>query len=154
MARLALVLGNESVTVWEKNPQRAIGGAGYPVVEPDADSRRDYQAVYDVSGDSSLLDTLITRVAPGGEIVLAGFYSERLSFAFPAAFMREARIRIAAEWRPADLIAVKQLIESGRLDLDGLITHRHQAAAAPAAYRTAFTDPSCLKMILDWRVSA
>jgi 3-hydroxyethyl bacteriochlorophyllide a dehydrogenase len=74
-----------------------------------------------------------------------------LSFAFPAAFMREARIRIAAEWKEADLIAVKRLIESGDLDLDGLITHRQVATEAPSAYRTAFTDPSCLKMILDWR---
>ncbi len=24
------------------------------------------------------------------------------------------------------------------------------AAEAPAAYRKAFTDPACLKMILDW----
>jgi 3-hydroxyethyl bacteriochlorophyllide a dehydrogenase len=65
--------------------------------------------------------------------------------------MREARIRIAAEWREADLLAVKNLIDSGRLNLDGLITHRQEASDAPAAYRTAFTDPSCLKMILDWR---
>ena len=42
---------------------------------------------------------LIARLAPGGEIVLAGFYDTPLSFAFPPAFMREARIRIAAEWR-------------------------------------------------------
>ena len=53
----------------------------------------------------SLLDPLIGRLAPGGEIVLAGFYSEPLSFAFPPAFMREARIRVAAEWQPPDLAA-------------------------------------------------
>ena len=104
-----------------------------------------------MSGDSRILDTLIGRLAPGGEIVLAGFYSEPLSFAFPAAFMREARIRVAAEWRDADITAVKALIDSGRLDLGGLITHRQEATEAVQAYRTAFTDPSCLKMILDWR---
>jgi 3-hydroxyethyl bacteriochlorophyllide a dehydrogenase len=65
--------------------------------------------------------------------------------------MREARLRIAAEWRPEDLLAVKTLIESGELSIDGLITHRQQASSAPAAYRTAFSDPSCLKMVLDWR---
>jgi 3-hydroxyethyl bacteriochlorophyllide a dehydrogenase len=43
------------------------------------------------------------------------------------------------------------MAESGRLSLDGLITHRHPAAEADAAYRTAFGDPACLKMILDWR---
>jgi 3-hydroxyethyl bacteriochlorophyllide a dehydrogenase len=151
IARLTLVLGRDAPVVWERNPNRVAGASGYSVVHPDADTCRGYRAIYDVSGDGTLLDTLITRLAPGGEIVLAGFYSQSLSFAFPAAFMREARMRIAAEWREADLLAVKQLVESGRLNLDGLITHRQQASAAPAAYRTAFTDPSCLKMILDWR---
>ena len=46
---------------------------------------------------------------------------------------------------------MKQLAESGQLSLDGLITHRQASSDAPAAYRTAFTDPACLKMILDWR---
>ena len=151
IARLAALRTGNAPVVWERNANRIAGAAGYAVIHPDVDSRRDYRAIYDVSGDSMLLDTLVARLAPGGEIVLAGFYSESLSFAFPAAFMREARIRIAAEWRDADLIAVKELVESGELNLDGLITHRQEASDAPSAYRTAFTDPSCLKMILDWR---
>ena len=104
-----------------------------------------------MSGDASLLDALIGRLAPGGEIVLAGFYSDRLSFAFPPAFMREARIRIAAQWQPTDLAAVAALAGSGELSLAGLITHREGADAAAQAYRTAFDDAACLKMILDWR---
>jgi 3-hydroxyethyl bacteriochlorophyllide a dehydrogenase len=154
IARLAVLLGTEAPVVWERNGNRADGATGYKVVHPDTDTRRDYRAICDVSGDASLLDTLIGRLAHGGEIILAGFYSDSLSFAFPPAFMREARIRIAAEWKPADLQAVKALVESGRLNLDGLITHRQEAADAPAAYRTAFTDPSCLKMVLDWRSHA
>jgi 3-hydroxyethyl bacteriochlorophyllide a dehydrogenase len=151
IARLGLLLSGRPPVVWEKNPNRVAGATGYPVMSPDEDPRRDYRAIYDVSGDSAILDSLIGRLAPGGEIVLAGFYSDPLTFGFPAAFMREARIRVAAEWRDADLVAVKSLIESGALDLNGLITHRQEATDAAAAYRTAFTDPSCLKMILDWR---
>ena len=67
-------------------------------------------------------------MARGGEIVLAGFY-DRLSFAFPPAFMREARLRIAAEFRPEDLETVRRLVECGNLSLDGLITHRMDADA-------------------------
>ena len=103
MARMALALGNDAVTVWETNAARVDGATGYAVLHPDADSRHDYRAIYDVSGAAGLLDTLIARLAPGGEIVLAGFYSEPLAFAFPPAFMREIRLRVAAEWRPADL---------------------------------------------------
>jgi 3-hydroxyethyl bacteriochlorophyllide a dehydrogenase len=120
-------------------------------VHPDDDARRDYRAIYDVSGDAAILDTLIQRLAPGGEIVLAGFYSEPLSFAFAPAFMREAHIRAAAEWQRPDLLAVKELIDTGRLTLDGLITHHATAVQAAAAYRTAFGDAHCLKMVLDWR---
>ena len=151
LARLSTLAGREPPTVWERNPQRAQGASGYAVIHPDADQRRNYRAIYDVSGDAHLLDTLIGRLAPGGQITLAGFYCEPLSFQFAPAFMRETRIRIAAEWREPDLVAAKELVESGRLSLDGLITHRSHASDAPAAYRTAFTDSSCLKMILDWR---
>jgi 3-hydroxyethyl bacteriochlorophyllide a dehydrogenase len=150
LARIAIAAGGEPV-VWEKNPGRATGACGYQVVDPEMDDRRDYRSIYDVSGDSGLLDALIGRLAPGGEIVLAGFYSEKLSFAFPPAFMREARIRIAAQWQKSDLAAVKDLAESGRLSFDGLITHRRDATQAESAYRQAFNDPDCLKMVLDWR---
>lgn len=149
LARLAVLNGTRP-TVWESNPDRTSGASGYDVVDPDADPRRDYTSVYDVSGDSRLLDSLIARLAPGGEVVLAGFYAEPLSFTFPPAFMREARIRIAAQWREADLIAVRDLVEAGSLSLSGLVTHEAAASDAPAAYRTAFGDPSCLKMVLDW----
>ncbi len=150
IARLAVLAGG-SPMVWEANPGRRYGAVGYDVVDPSADSRRNYRCICDVSGDGSLLDTLIGRLAPGGEVVLAGFYDAPLSFVFPPAFMREARIRVAAQWQPQDLIAVRSLAESGRLSLDGLITHRSSATDADAAYRTAFGDPACLKMILDWK---
>jgi 3-hydroxyethyl bacteriochlorophyllide a dehydrogenase len=149
LARLAVASG-ANPTVWERNPGRADGAIGYTVIDPEHDTRRDYRAIYDVSGDPKLLDTLIGRLKPGGEIVLAGFYSENLSFSFPPAFMREARIRCAAQWQEQDLRTVKTLIESGALSLDGLITHRRPAAEATDAYRTAFSETACLKMILDW----
>lgn len=154
LARLNVAAGQTDTVVWERDAQRAAGAEGYTVLHPDADPRRNYRAIYDVSGDASILDTLIGRLAPGGEIVLAGFYSERVSFAFAPAFMREAQIRAAAEWQRPDLLAVKDLIEDGVLSLDGLITHREEAMHADAAYRTAFGDAACLKMILDWRHSA
>ncbi|MGG5888755.1 chlorophyll synthesis pathway protein BchC [Falsiroseomonas sp. HC035] len=150
VARIVVASGGAPM-VWETNPARAEGAIGYQVMAPEDDARRDYRCICDVSGDSALLDSLVQRLAPGGEVVLAGFYSAPLSFAFPPAFMREARFRVAAEWRQPDLLAVRDLLDAGRLSFEGLITHRSDAAAAPDAYRTAFNDPACLKMILDWR---
>jgi 3-hydroxyethyl bacteriochlorophyllide a dehydrogenase len=154
LARLTIAAGAPAPVVWETDVLRRAGATGYAVVDPAADTRRNYRTICDASGDASLLDALIARLAPGGEIVLAGFYDQPLSFAFPPAFMREARLRVAAQWQDADLRAVRAWAETGRLSLAGLITHRRSAADAPSAYRTAFADPACLKMVLDWRSCA
>ncbi len=154
LARMTVLSEYPAPTVWETNPARADGAMGYRVVHPDDDDRRDYRAIYDASGDAKILDRLIARLAPGGEIVLAGFYNEPLSFNFAPAFMREAQIRAAAEWKPADMLAVRELAESGFLPLDGLITHHAEPQQADSAYRTAFGDSACLKMVLDWSATA
>lgn len=154
LARLTIASGAPAPTVWEINPARSAGADGYDIVHPDADERRDYRSICDVSGDSSLLDTLIGRLGKGGEVTLAGFYQQPLSFTFPPAFMREARIRVAAEWGPDDLVAIRAMVSSGALSLTGLASHVQPVADATSAYPTAFTDPACLKMILDWSACA
>lgn len=154
LARLTIAAGGKPPTVWEVNAERRSGAMGYSVVDPEDDPRRDYRAIYDASGAKGLLDQLVMRLAKGGEVVLAGFYTEPVAFAFPPAFMKEARIRIAAEWVPEDLAATRALVESGALSLSGLITHHADPRSAATAYETAFTDSSCLKMILDWSKAA
>ena len=156
IVRLAVALGAPLPTVWETNPARrepapaGAASAGYRAIDPADDTRRDYRTICDASGAADLLDTLIPRLGKGGEIVLAGFY-DRLSFAFPPAFMREARLRISAEFTPNDTAAVTALVANGALRLDGLISHTRPASEAAEAYPQAFTDPDCLKMVLDWR---
>ena len=150
LARIAVATGATPPTVWETNAARADGADGYAVIDPQADDRRDYRAIYDASGDGALLDGLIARLTRGGEVVLAGFYDKPLKLNFPPAFMREAKLRIAAEFLPSDLEAVTAMVASGALSLDGLVTHTRPAAAATEAYPVAFTDPACLKMVLDW----
>ena len=151
LARFCMLGGGAPPVVWERDPTRRDGADGYDVIDPADDDRHDYETIYDVSGDPTLLDTLISRLAGGGEVVLAGFYAAPMTFAFPPAFMREARLRVSAEWKPNDMARVTRLVEEGGLSLDGLITHRADAEQADKAYRTAFGDPACLKMILDWR---
>ena len=147
----ARAAGAPAPTVWEIDSSRQGGAEGYEVIAPDLDPRRDYQSIYDASGNGSLLNELISRIAKGGEIVLAGFYTQPLNFAFPPAFMKEARIRIAAEWQKEDMIATRALIENGALSLAGLITHHMAAEEAHKAYPVAFDDPACLKMMLNWK---
>ncbi len=151
LARVAMAVGGDAPVVWETSKNRRGGGQGYTVIDPAADTRNGYASIYDASGSADILDALIGRLSPGGEIALAGFYESRLGFEFPPAFMCEARIRVAAEWKEQDLRDTARLIADGKLSLKGLITHHRSALDAPSAYRTAFNDPDCLKMILDWR---
>lgn len=148
VARVIVALGG-APTVWEINPERMDGHA-YPVLHPADDTRRDYCAICDVSGDAAILDKALPYLARGGEIILAGFYSSPPAFNFPLAFRKEMRLRVAAEWVPGDLDAVISLAASGRLDLSGLVTHTSPARDAAAAYTRAFEDPSCLKLLIDW----
>lgn len=150
LARLTVAAGAPAPVVWETQAARRSGAEGYTVVHPDEDTTAQYHAIYDVSGDAGVLHTVIPRLVKGGEVVLAGFYRQDLSFAYAPAFMREASIRVAAEWKRADLLAVTELVNTGRLSLDGLITHTESPVRAHAAYEAAFGDPLCLKMVLDW----
>ena len=149
-ARLVLALGGTAPTVWEINAARVSGAEGYPVVHPDHDPRRDYSTILELSGANDILDALIPRLARHGEIVLGGFYHEPVSFTFPLAFMRAMQLKIAAEFSPTDLADVTAMVTDGRLSLDHIITHSVPAADAAQAYATAFGDPTCVKMILNW----
>ena len=151
LARITIAAGAPPPVVWEIDKGRQSGSLGYEVLHPDDDPRRDYRTIYDASGAADVLNMLMGRITKGGEIVLAGFYADDVSFAFPPAFMKEARFRIAAEWTPDDLVATRELVEAGMLSLEGLITHTRPAADAAKAYPTAFRDPDCLKMILEWK---
>lgn len=153
MARLVLALGGDDLTVWETDASRAKARA-YTVVHPDSDTRRDYKTICDASGSIEALDQAVMSAARGAKIVLAGFYAKRVSFDFPPAFMRELTFKIAAEWAPEDMTAVQALRAKGRLNFDGLVTHVRSVSEAQEAYATAFTQPECLKMVLDWRVSS
>lgn len=151
VARVMLALGHPAPEVWETNPARRDGALGYQVLAGPENPAERFASVLDASGDAGVLDSVIPQLAPSGLIVLAGFYGERVSFPFVPAFMREAQFRIAAEFKPEDVQSVLALVRDGLLSLDGLITNLVAARDAAAAYSAAFSDPSCVKMAIDWR---
>ena len=151
LARMVVAAGKPAPVVWETQAVRQSGALGYGVIHPDEDARKDYRCICDVSGDSGILNRVIPKMAPGGEVVLAGFYKQDLSFSYAMAFMREASIRVAAQWKKHDLDAVLAMFHDGSLPLEGLITHFETPQRAQQAYEVAFGDPQCLKMVIDWR---
>ena len=151
LARMVVAAGKPAPVVWETQAVRQSGALGYGVIHPDDDARKDYRCICDVSGDSGILNRVIPKMAPGGEVVLAGFYKQDLSFSYAMAFMREASIRVAAQWKQHDRDAVVAMFHNGSLPLEGLITHFETPQRAQQAYEVAFGDPQCLKMVIDWR---
>jgi len=155
IARIACGLGQTPPRVLETSAGRRSGADGYDVLDPSSDVIRvPCHCIIDASGNPAALDPAIARLARGGELVLAGFYGKRVGFEFPPAFMREISISLAAEFRPEDTRAVLDLVATGRLSLKGLVTHHAPPSEAGSAYRTAFGDPACLKMVIDWRKTA
>ncbi|MEM0985800.1 MAG: chlorophyll synthesis pathway protein BchC [Pseudomonadota bacterium] len=149
-ARLTLALDGPPPTVWEIRPER-MDAQDYAILDPRDDPRMDYRTIMDLSGDSRVIDTAIAHGQKRVSVTLAGFYHDRPSFNFPPAFIKEATLHVAAEWTEADLAGVLDLVRRGQLSLGGLITHIDTPDNADTAYRTAFEDPACLKLILDWR---
>ncbi|MDP3202448.1 MAG: hypothetical protein Q8M80_00105 [Hydrogenophaga sp.] len=52
LARLTVAAGAPAPVVWETQAARRTGAEGYSVIDPLEDTRKDYRAIYDVSGDS------------------------------------------------------------------------------------------------------
>lgn len=154
IARVTMALGFSAPVVWETATARCTGATGYHVTHPADDGDGRYDIAIDASGDAGAIDGIITRLRKPAELILAGFYGERVGYAFAPAFMRELTLSIAAEFRPQDVSAIIALVETGRLSLDGLLTHRAAPAQASSAYSTAFNDLGCLKMVIDWRKAA
>lgn len=154
IARIVMALDFAAPVVWETAAARHAGATGYPVMHPGEDGDTRYGTAIDASGDATAIDSIITRLRKPAELILAGFYGERIGYAFAPAFMRELTLSIAAEFRPDDVSAVIRLVETGRLCLDGLLTHQAAPAQASSAYATAFNDLGCLKMVIDWRKAA
>ena len=121
------------------------------MLDPAEDDRRDYQRICDVSGASTIIDQAVHHLIQRGDGVTGRLLRRTHQFDFPAAFMREIDIRISAEWQPEDMQTALELVSGGDLSLSGIITHDHPYDSAETAYQQAFSDPRCLKMVLDWR---
>jgi 3-hydroxyethyl bacteriochlorophyllide a dehydrogenase len=155
LARLALAAGVPAPTVWEIDPGRMGGAAGYEVVHPDNDPRRDYHAIYDASGDPKLLDHA-DRTSRQGRRSRAwpGFYAPNRcpSHSRPRSCVRRGsgsrRNGPAMIWSPR-----ATLIDHGALSpRQSHLAHRSEPRPTPRTLtRRRSTDPACLKMILNWK---
>jgi len=103
----------------------------------------------EATGVSSEIATCARALEPGGAIVLLSYY-DTLTTSFSDLFVKESALLPSREWTPADLFAARDIIAGEAVDLGPLARHVVPIERYESAYRTAFEDPSILKVVLQW----
>ncbi len=97
----------------------------------------DVDVAFEVAGTDAGLAAAIDGARPGGRVVLVGIPSgDGTTFRAAAARRKELSLRMSRRMRSEDLDRAIALATDGRIDLDGLITHRFSLDEAPAAFAT------------------
>jgi 3-hydroxyethyl bacteriochlorophyllide a dehydrogenase len=134
-ARLGHVAGAISV---DATRQTLTEAAGAPL---------DY--ILEATGRSEMIGVCAKALSAGGSIVLLSYY-DVLTTPFVDVFIKEATLLVAREWTHPDLLAARDFIADGCVDVADLAQHAFPISSYQAAYKTAFEDPSTLKVILQW----
>jgi 3-hydroxyethyl bacteriochlorophyllide a dehydrogenase len=150
LARLTVAAGLPPPTVWETNATRAEGDFGYAVIHPETDTRRDYRAIYDVSGDVRILDTVMPAWPRGAKSCWPAFTPSRChSTSRRPSCAKPPSVPLPNGSAPTCWPS-RNWPSPARCAWTASSPTR-SVPERPDAYRTAFGDAACLKMVLDWR---
>lgn len=143
------------VAVTDKNANRLARASADRCVDVSAETLTDavdepVNVIVEATGSMAALAAALPLLAPGGTILLLGYYRE-VALPYMPLFLKEARLLTAKEWAPGDLARCRDAIADGTLDVSALLTHIRPIDDVAAAYDTALNDLECLKLVLDWR---
>ncbi len=168
-----LVLGQGAVGILAVQLARHMGASLVAATEP-VQNRLDYSAAdlkvnpstqdvsaalagheFDVMIDSTgimnAIETGLRFLKFHGKVIFGGYY-QRMNIDYSQAFEKELSFIAAKQWARGDLLRVRELIRREKLQAGKIFTHSHAVDGdLSEAYRQAFSDPDCLKMILNWK---
>lgn len=132
-AACAKALGGSNVVLLERNEDRAQqlrDGLGLEVVSGGDDVPQRVaaalggapQVVLEAAGHESAPQLAVDLVDLGGVIVLAGVLFEPVQVSQLVVVMKEAQLRGAFFYKPSDFDAAIELLASGNLPTDGIVT--------------------------------
>jgi 3-hydroxyethyl bacteriochlorophyllide a dehydrogenase len=116
---------------------------------PLDEALHDIDAVIEATGHSEELARAARVLRPGGTIVLLSYYDE-MRTPYVDLFVKEVSLLVAREWAHDDLLAARDALASGAIDVGRMADHVVPIAEYERAYKTAFEDPSVPKVILKW----
>jgi bacteriochlorophyllide a dehydrogenase len=157
-ARIARLQGAAHVAVADRVPVRLGVAQADQVIDVTRESldeaigEANINVLIEATGSMTALAGGLPLLANHGRVLLLGYY-DHINIPYAPVFMREAQVLVAREWQfgpDGDLPRARDMIASGELDVRGLLTHRVPLDRIQAAYRLAFEDPSCLKLVVEW----
>ncbi len=116
-----------------------------------APSRRAFEVdvVYDAAGADGVLDAAIAAARPGGRVVVVGIPDgDRSTFHAAPARRKELTLVLCRRMRASDLPRAIALAESGRLELESLVSARYSLDEGSQAFRD-LVDRRGLKVLVE-----
>lgn len=157
VAEIAKHFGAELVVATDLNAERLAHSSANIRVKVDEHNLVDALAgmlcdvAIDCTGSMKAVEHSFAHLAMNAKVILAGFY-QRIDLPYHVAFMKELTFVAAKQWRLGDLERVRDLIARDKINAKKIFTHRSSAYnGIHEAYRVAFNDASCLKMVLNWK---
>jgi len=125
---VAVERGADSAVEPGSDPAAALAGVGVPA---------GVDVAFEVAGTDDAVAMAMRLVRPGGRVVLAGIPDDD-STTFPASVARRKGLTIAMVRRMKDVYPrAIRLVETGRVDVDSLVTDRFPLPEAPNAFASA-----------------
>lgn len=141
------------VTCADVRPERLAAAGEFPCVDlsqaPLDAAVQGADAIVEATGLPEQIAVCARALRPGGTIVLLSYYDE-LRTPYVDLFVKEVSLLVAREWSHADLLAARDALAKGEIETGPLGDYIVPISAYESAYRTAFEDPSVLKVILQW----
>jgi 3-hydroxyethyl bacteriochlorophyllide a dehydrogenase len=154
LAASFLTAAGASVVAVDRSPERlalARAAQKIDVVEAPFEQQLGEPVAYaiEATGNSGEIARCARAIRPGGSIVLLSYYDD-VATPFVDLFVKEATLLVSREWAFDDLIAARDAVAGGQVDLSALAGHVMPIEHFASAYDAAFNDPSILKVVLQW----
>lgn len=124
-----LTIAQRTGATWTGNPDRGNVLQDIRTREPLL-----LDTVFECCGQQSALDTAVELLKPGGKLVLVGIPEvDRITFPIDLLRRKELCIQNIRRQNECTQKAIDQ-VASGKIDLDGMVTHRFSFAESKAAF--------------------
>ena len=145
-------LGAQEVVVSDPIAARRDGAALFgatavhdPAEEPPP---RDFDVVYECVGAPGMVQAAIDAAATRGRVVIAGVCLAPDTLLPVTALIKEVEVRFAVYYRGAEFAAAAQLLESGEINADALVTGHVSLDGVSGAFDRLLTSTDDRKILV------